>query len=157
VRSLQGEFSTRNPPLVEQLIELRMLVEATLDFPDEEIDFLESADAFGRLERIAAIAWPNFRPCTTGASAAGRGARRAGRAAQRRQVSLLNRLAGDELAIVTPVAGTTRDALRGTLQIEGIPLHIIDTAGLRETDDEVEKIGIARSWVAANCRLAPNR
>ncbi len=146
LRSLQGEFSNEICQLVEQLTELRALTEATLDFPDEEIDFLKSADAFGRLARIGDRLAKVFDRAQQGRLLQGGlqvvlvGQPNVGKS------SLLNQLAGDELAIVTPVAGTTRDALRGTIQIEGIPLHIIDTAGLRETDDEVEKIGIARSW-----------
>jgi tRNA modification GTPase len=146
LRSLRGDFSTEIHQLVEQLTELRALTEATLDFPDEEIDFLKSADAFGRLARIGDRLAKVFDRAQQGRLLQGGvqvvlvGQPNVGKS------SLLNQLAGDELAIVTPVAGTTRDALRGTIQIEGIPLHIIDTAGLRETDDEVEKIGIARSW-----------
>ncbi|MFA7292917.1 MAG: tRNA uridine-5-carboxymethylaminomethyl(34) synthesis GTPase MnmE [Rhodocyclaceae bacterium] len=146
VRSLQGEFSKEIHQLVDQLTELRALTEATLDFPDEEIDFLKSADAFGRLARLRERLVAVFDRAQQGRLLQGGlqvvlvGQPNVGKS------SLLNQLAGDELAIVTPVAGTTRDALRGTIQIEGIPLHIIDTAGLRETDDEVEKIGIARSW-----------
>lgn len=146
VRSLQGEFSREIHQLVEQLTELRALTEATLDFPDEEIDFLKSADAFGRLARLRERLVAVFDRAQQGRLLQGGlqvvlvGQPNVGKS------SLLNQLAGDELAIVTPVAGTTRDALRGTIQIEGIPLHIIDTAGLRDTDDEVEKIGIARSW-----------
>lgn len=146
VRSLQGEFSREVGALVDQLIELRALVEATLDFPDEEIDFLEAADAFGRLDRLKARLDAVFDRARQGKLLQGglhvvlAGQPNVGKS------SLLNRLAGDELAIVTPVPGTTRDVVRGTLQIEGIPLHVIDTAGLRHTDDEVEKIGIERTW-----------
>lgn len=146
VRSLHGEFSKEIHALLEQLIELRALVEATLDFPDEEVDFLEAADAFGRLDRLQQRLAAVFERARQGRLLQGglhvvlAGQPNVGKS------SLLNRLAGDELAIVTPVAGTTRDVVRGTLQIEGIPLHVIDTAGLRETDDEVEKIGIARTW-----------
>lgn len=146
VRSLQGEFSREINALLEQLTELRALVEATLDFPDEEIDFLQAADAFGRLERLQQRLANVFDRAQQGKLLQGGlnvvivGQPNVGKS------SLLNRLAGDDLAIVTPVAGTTRDIVRTTLQIEGIPLHIIDTAGLRETDDEVEKIGIARAW-----------
>ena len=146
VRSLQGEFSRAVGVLNEELIHLRMLVEATLDFPEEDIDFLRAADAAGRLSRLQAQL-----QATRGRATQGRllqaglhvvlvGQPNVGKS------SLLNRLAGDDLAIVTPIAGTTRDALRSTIQIEGIPLHIIDTAGLRNTHDEVEKIGIARTW-----------
>ena len=146
VRSLQGEFSREIRLLLDQLVELRALVEATLDFPDEEIDFLEAADAFGRLDRIQA-------KMAEVADRAGQGRLLQGGlhvvlAGQPNvgKSSLLNCLAGDELAIVTPVAGTTRDVVRGTLHVEGIPLHVIDTAGLRETHDEIERIGIARTW-----------
>ncbi len=146
VRSLQGEFSKEIHTLVEQLIELRALVEATLDFPDEEVDFLKAADAFGRLDRLQQRLALVFDRAQQGKLLQGglhvvlAGQPNVGKS------SLLNALAGDELAIVTPVAGTTRDVVRGTLQLQGIPLHIIDTAGLRETDDEIEKIGIARTW-----------
>ena len=146
VRSLQGEFSKEIHLLVDQLTELRALTEATLDFPDEEVDFLESADAFGRLARLSQRLAAVFDRAQQGRLLQGGvqvvlvGQPNVGKS------SLLNQLAGDDLAIVTPVAGTTRDALKGSIQIEGIPLHVIDTAGLRETEDEVEKIGIARSW-----------
>jgi len=146
MRSLQGEFSKAVHGLTEELIDLRMLVEATLDFPEEDIDFLRKADAFGRLSRLQLRLTEVFdraqqgKLLQSGLHVVLAGQPNVGKS------SLLNRLAGDELAIVTPFAGTTRDALRSTIQIEGIPLHIIDTAGLRETDDEVESIGIERSW-----------
>ena len=146
VRSLHGDFSREVHLLLEQLTELRALVEATLDFPDEEVDFLEAADAFGRLRRLQQRLDLVADRATQGKLLQGglhvvlAGQPNVGKS------SLLNCLAGDEIAIVTPLAGTTRDVVRGALQLEGIPLHIIDTAGLRETDDEIEKIGIARTW-----------
>ena len=146
VRSLQGEFSKAIHGLTDELINLRMLVEATLDFPEEDIDFLKAANAFGRLENLQIRLAEIFdragqgKLLQAGLHVVLVGQPNVGKS------SLLNRLAGDDLAIVTAIAGTTRDALRSTIQIEGIPLHIIDTAGLRETDDEVEKIGIERTW-----------
>ena len=145
-RSLQGEFSREVRALLEQLIELRALVEATLDFPDEELDFLEAADVFGRLERLQQRLSLVFdRARQGGLLQAGLHVVLAGQPNVGKS-SLLNRLAGDELAIVTPLPGTTRDLVRSTLQIEGVPLHVIDTAGLRDTDDAIEKIGIQRAW-----------
>lgn len=146
VRSLQGEFSKEIHRLVDELINLRMLVEATLDFPEEEIDFLKAADVFGRLQALdTQLALVRDRAGQGKLLQAGLHVVLIGQPNVGKS-SLLNRLAGDELAIVTPIAGTTRDALKSSIQIQGIPLHIIDTAGLRETEDEVEKIGIARTW-----------
>lgn len=117
-----------------------------LDFPEEEIDFLRKADARGQLSNLKQTLSQVMQRARQGAAAA-RGHQGGDcRAAQRRQSSLLNALVGAELAIVTPIAGTTRDKVQQTIQIEGVPLHIIDTAGLRDSDDEVERIGIARAW-----------
>lgn len=148
MRSLQGDFSRQIRSLVDALINLRMLVEATLDFPEEEVDFLEAAQAKQKLETIHGQLNDIFRRAKQGAllreglQVALIGQPNVGKS------SLLNRLAGDEIAIVTAVAGTTRDTVREQIQLEGIPLHLIDTAGLRETNDEVEKIGITRTWAA---------
>ena len=145
-RSLSGEFSREIQALLDALVHLRMLVEATLDFPEEEIDFLQKADAQGKLERLTAQLAVVMRRAQQGAllregiKVVIAGQPNAGKS------SLLNALAGAELAIVTPVAGTTRDVVQQTIQIEGVPLHVLDTAGLRVSDDEVERIGIARAW-----------
>src|SRR5690606_1885725 len=147
-RSLEGAFSQEVHLLRDALVHLRMLVEATLDFPEEEIDFLRSADAAGQLQKLqhqlAALAQRAKQGALLreGIKVVIAGQPNAGKS------SLLNALAGAELAIVTPIAGTTRDKVQQTIQIEGVPLHIIDTAGLRaahEASDEVERIGMARS------------
>lgn len=145
-RSLAGEFSREVHVLRDGLIHLRMLVEATLDFPEEEIDFLRKADAHGQLSNLQQSLTHLFRRARQGAllregiKVVIAGQPNAGKS------SLLNALAGAELAIVTPVAGTTRDVVAQTIQIEGVPLHVVDTAGLRDSSDEVEQIGIARAW-----------
>jgi len=148
-RSLTGEFSQQIDALAERVVRLRMLVEATLDFPEEEIDFLEKARAREQLDGIEASVQQALARTRQGALL--REGLRVVLAGQPNvgKSSLLNALAGAELAIVTPIAGTTRDRVTETLQIDGVPLHIVDTAGLR-TDltaaDEVERIGIQRSW-----------
>ena len=145
-RSLSGEFSREVHALRDALIHLRMLVEATLDFPEEEIDFLQKADAQGQLERLRETLARVMQRARQGAllregiKVVIAGQPNAGKS------SLLNALAGAELAIVTPIPGTTRDVVSGAIQIEGVPLHVIDTAGLRESEDHVEQIGIARAW-----------
>ncbi|GAA0744717.1 tRNA uridine-5-carboxymethylaminomethyl(34) synthesis GTPase MnmE [Ideonella azotifigens] len=148
-RSLGGAFSAEVEQLAERIVNLRMLVEATLDFPEEEIDFLEKADARGKLAAIRAAVDAVTARARQGALL--REGLRVVLAGQPNvgKSSLLNALAGAELAIVTPIAGTTRDRVSETIQIEGVPLHITDTAGLRddaEAGDEVERIGMARSW-----------
>lgn len=147
-RALVGQYSTEIHLLRDALVHLRMLVEATLDFPEEEIDFLEQANARGQLQAIqgrlqsiqqrarqGALLRDGIRVVIAGQPNVGKS-------------SLLNALAGAELAIVTPVAGTTRDKVEQTIQIEGVPVHVTDTAGLRVSTDEVEKIGIERAWGA---------
>ncbi|CAB3916976.1 tRNA modification GTPase MnmE [Achromobacter mucicolens] len=144
--SLSGEFSARVNDLSDRIIHLRMLVEATLDFPEEEIDFLEKYQARPTLDALAGdlsaliaqarqgvILREGLHVVLAGQPNVGKS-------------SLLNALAGDDIAIVTPIAGTTRDKVVQEIHIDGVPLHIVDTAGLRETADTVESIGIARTW-----------
>lgn len=146
IRSLSGEFSRAVHGLVEQLITLRLLVEGTLDFPEEEINFLQQGDVAGQLNGLIAAVDRLLSGARQGSLL--RNGLHVVLAGQPNvgKSSLLNRLAGEERAIVTPVPGTTRDALRETIQVQGIPLHIVDTAGLRESEDEIERLGIARSW-----------
>ena len=147
-RSLQGTFSDDINALIEEITQLRILVESTLDFPEEEIEFLENAQARQRLLAVKTklqalrsgakqgkILRDGIQLVLVGAPNVGKS-------------SLLNRLAGEEVAIVTPIAGTTRDRVKESILIEGVPMHIIDTAGLRQTSDEVEAKGIERTWDA---------
>lgn len=146
VRSLSGEFSLHIHTLLSKLIELRMYVEACLDFPEEEIDFITQGRVAEKLSTIVNELQMVFAKAKQGSllregiNVVLVGQPNVGKS------SLMNQLAGEEVAIVTSIAGTTRDTIKNVIQINGVPLHIIDTAGLRETDDEVEKFGIARTW-----------
>lgn len=145
-RSLSGAFSQEIHVLLDALTHLRMLVEATLDFPEEDIDFLRQADAQGQLSTLQQNLQSVHEKASQGTllregiTVVIAGQPNVGKS------SLLNALAGAELAIVTPIAGTTRDKVQQTIQIEGVPVHVIDTAGLRDSDDVIEKIGVARAW-----------
>lgn len=148
MRSLQGEFSTAIHGMTQAVIDLRMLVEATLDFPEEETDLLQQTEVYIKLKKIngelehiidsarqGSLLREGIQVVLVGQPNVGKS-------------SLMNKLAKEEVAIVTATPGTTRDTIRETIQIEGIPIHLTDTAGLRETNDEIEKIGIARAWEA---------
>lgn len=146
LRSLQGEFSKRVRALVESLIQLRIYVEAAIDFPEEEIDFLADGKVEGDLRTIQQALFDVKAEANQGAlMREGMTVVIAGRPNAGKS-SLLNALSGKDSAIVTSIAGTTRDVLREHIHIDGMPLHIIDTAGLRESPDEVEQIGIQRAW-----------
>jgi tRNA modification GTPase len=146
MRSLQGAFSARIHELVERLIQLRMYVEAAIDFPEEEIDFLNDAKITNELQALESAAQQTLTSATQGCllregmQVVLAGKPNAGKS------TLLNQLTGKDSAIVTEIPGTTRDVLREHIQIDGMPLHIIDTAGLRESEDHVELEGIRRAW-----------
>ena len=147
LRSLQGEFSQTVHDLVEKIIELRLYVEAALDFPEEEIDFISDGKVSGKLTDIEQGLAQVFKSAKQGSllregmTLVIAGRPNAGKS------SLLNQLAGRESAIVTDIPGTTRDVLREHIQLDGLPLHIIDTAGLRDSEDPVEQEGVRRAWL----------
>ena len=149
MRSLSGEFSRRIDALANEVLDLRVLVEATLDFPEEDgVDFLAASDARDRLARIQASLAEVFSAARQGSALREglvvvlAGEPNVGKS------SLMNRLAGEDVAIVTDIPGTTRDAIRQSILVDGLPVHLVDTAGLRESDDPVEREGIARTRAA---------
>lgn len=147
INSLTGAFSDRVNAQVEELIQLRMYVEAAIDFPDEEIDFLSDGHIQERLQTLIATTQnvlqvaQQGRLLREGITVVIAGRPNAGKS------SLLNLLAGEDIAIVTDIPGTTRDVLRETIHLDGMPIKIIDTAGLRESPDAVEQEGIKRAWM----------
>ncbi|HZR68730.1 MAG TPA: tRNA uridine-5-carboxymethylaminomethyl(34) synthesis GTPase MnmE [Burkholderiales bacterium] len=148
LRSLRGEFSQLIHGFADQLLELRALVEATLDFPEEDIDAEHRLQAHARLGRLREQLRRALEQARRGSVLrAGLQVVLAGQPNVGKS-SLLNKLAGEDVAIVTEIPGTTRDAVRQTIQVEGVPMNIIDTAGLRDTSDTVERFGIARAWDA---------
>lgn len=155
VRSLSGEFSLRIHSLCDKLIDLRMYIEACLDFPEEDIDFISQGGVAEKLVAVSSELGGVFfgarqgNLLREGIHVVLIGQPNVGKS------SLMNQLAGEEVAIVTPIAGTTRDIIKSAIQINGVPLHIMDTAGLRDTEDEVERHGIAKTWQAAeNAQVA---
>lgn len=147
-RSLSGEFSKKIHVAVDALVHIRMLIEAGLDFPEEEIDFIDRDAITSQLETITSQLTSIIRQSQNssilrdGLTVVLIGQPNVGKS------SLLNQLAGEDLAIVTDVPGTTRDSVIKEISIDGIPVHVVDTAGLRETNDIVEKIGIEKTWQA---------
>jgi tRNA modification GTPase len=148
MRSLSGVFSNHIQVLLQRLIDLRMYIEACLDFPEEDIDPITQGGVGDKLASISAELVTIYDSASQGKLLNEGihivliGQPNVGKS------SLLNQLSGEEVAIVTPIAGTTRDTLKSAIQIEGVPLHIVDTAGLRDTEDEIERFGIERTWKA---------